>query len=201
MCYTRVLQAHIALDRAVFPPGTPGQLLDPLARAPLWRAGLDYKHGTGHGVGFFLNVHEGPQAISFRPHPNPHPLLNGMIVSNEPGYYEDGEFGIRIENVVECVEADTPGGEAFGHGGSPYLAFKPLTLVPMCSLLIDPALLDDVELKWLDAYHARVRASMAPLLTGDAATADDDVAYKWMMRETEPIAPVETLRARQAAWL
>ena len=119
-------------------------------------------------------------------------------MSNEPGFYEDGAFGIRIENVVECVEADTP--EAFGHDGKPYLGFAPLTKVPMCSLLLEPSLLEAAEVLWLDAYHAECRKEMTPLLTGADAGADDAVAYSWMMRETEPIVPAATLRARQAAW-
>ena len=101
------MQGHIALARAVFPAGLAGHLLDSFARAPLWSAGLDYMHGTGHGVGHYLNVHEGPSGISFRPHPNDPGIQRGMVFSDEPGYYEDGKFGIRVENLVQVVEART----------------------------------------------------------------------------------------------
>ncbi|KAJ1903257.1 hypothetical protein IWQ60_012605, partial [Tieghemiomyces parasiticus] len=123
-CFTRVLQGHIALDMAVFPKGTTGYLLDPLARRPLWAVGLDYRHGTGHGVGSFLNVHEGPQGIGTRPLYNVTPLQEGMTVTNEPGYYEDGKFGIRIENVLLVAKADPPNN--FGNVG--YLKFEHVTL-------------------------------------------------------------------------
>ena len=196
--YTAVLQAHMALDSAVFPPGTTGQQLDVLARAPLWRHGMDYKHGTGHGVGFYLNVHEGPQAISFRPAVKPQPMLAGMVTSNEPGFYADGEFGIRIENVVLCTAAQTP--QAFGHSGAPYLGFEPLTRVPMCSLLVDETLLESHERRWLDAYHLSVRRAMLPVLRADLAK--DELALRWMMRESEPLAgPEATLSWRRAQWM
>lgn len=198
-CYTKVLAAHIALDSAVFPAGTPGQKLDTIARAPLWAAGLDYKHGTGHGVGFFLNVHEGPQAISFRPNPAPQPMLAGMVTSNEPGYYEDGAFGIRIENVIECVPADL-GSDTTASAPmtavTEFLAHKSLTYVPMCSLLVDPAVLGAEGVAWLDCYHKQCREAMAPLLQAP----EDEMALRWLMRETVPVGENETLYRKQWAW-
>ncbi|KAJ0079247.1 hypothetical protein Patl1_22630 [Pistacia atlantica] len=125
-CFTRVLQGHIALDQAIFPESTPGFVLDPFARSFLWKIGLDYRHGTGHGVGAALNVHEGPQSISYR-YGNMTPLMEGMIVSNEPGYYEDHAFGIRIENLLYIKEVDTPN----RFGGTAYLGFEKLTFVPI----------------------------------------------------------------------
>ncbi|CAN0914258.1 Aminopeptidase P2 [Linum grandiflorum] len=125
-CFTRVLQGHIALDQAVFPATTAGFVLDAFARSFLWKIGLDYRHGTGHGVGAALNVHEGPQSISFR-YGNTTPLQKGMIVSNEPGYYEDHAFGIRIENLLHVKEANTP----YRFGGIGYLDFEKLTFVPI----------------------------------------------------------------------
>ena len=159
--FTRVLKGHIALARAVFPAGTSGAQLDVLARQFLWSAGLDYAHGTGHGVGSFLAVHEGPQRIAKAQGAQAgtgHPLLAGMIVSNEPGYYRAGAFGIRIENLV-LVEPRTIAG-AEGE----YLGFATLTHAPIDRRLIDGALLDAGERDWLNAYHTQVRAIVAPLL-------------------------------------
>lgn len=124
-CFTRVLKGNLALERAVFPAGTSGLQLDVLARLPLWQAGLDFRHGTGHGVGHFLNVHEGPQSISFRPSSNEAKFQVGMTVTNEPGYYEDGKFGIRIENVLIIKAINTPAN--FGNVG--YFGFENLTMV------------------------------------------------------------------------
>ena len=149
-------------------------------------------------------------SISFRPGgAEPQPMLPGMVVSNEPGYYEDGQYGIRIENVVLCVEADTP--HCFGHGGDPYLGFEPLTMVPLCAALIDERLLRADELAWVNDYHHRVRARMLPLLGRDSACAsadtgaEDELALRWMMRETEEIrgvhdADVNSLAWRRAQW-
>jgi Xaa-Pro aminopeptidase len=158
--FTRVLKGHIALARARFPKGTSGSQLDALARGPLWEAGLDYDHGTGHGVGSYLSVHEGPQRISKLP--NTQALLPGMIVSNEPGYYKTGEYGIRIENLVAVTElAAQPGEER------PMLGFETLTLAPIARDLIDLALLTAAERQWVDAYHARVRDTIGPLVDSD----------------------------------
>ncbi|KAL5986600.1 Aminopeptidase P2 [Asimina triloba] len=150
-CFTRVLKGHIALDQAVFPENTPGFVLDILARSSLWKIGLDYRHGTGHGVGAGLNVHEGPQSISFR-YGNMTALQKGMIVSNEPGYYEDHSFGIRIENLLYIKEINTP--NCFGGVG--YLGFEKLTFVPIQSKLIDLSLLSPLEINWFNDYHSEV---------------------------------------------
>ncbi|MCE1236838.1 MAG: aminopeptidase P family protein [Hyphomicrobiales bacterium] len=171
-CFTLVLKGHLALANARFPVGTTGVALDALARIALWRAGLDYDHGTGHGVGSFLSVHEGPQRISKT---GTVALKPGMILSNEPGYYRTGEFGIRIEN----LEIVTPAAEIAG-GERPMLGFETLTLVPIDVRLVDVALLDRGEIAALDAYHARVRAEIGPLL--DPATRD------WLDRATAPLS-------------
>jgi Xaa-Pro aminopeptidase len=146
--FTLVLKGHIALDRARFPSGTTGTHLDALARQFLWQTGRDYDHGTGHGVGAFLSVHEGPQRIGKAW--NATPLAPGMIVSNEPGYYRDGDFGIRCENLCVVREADTSSQE------TPMLEFDALTLVPFDKRLIEVALLSRHEIDWIDTYHARV---------------------------------------------
>ncbi|CAI9102219.1 OLC1v1000452C2 [Oldenlandia corymbosa var. corymbosa] len=150
-CFTRVLQGHIALDQAVFPENTPGFVLDAFARSALWKIGLDYRHGTGHGVGAALNVHEGPQSISFR-FGNTTPLMKGMVVSNEPGYYEDHSFGIRIENLLFVKEVETPN----CYGGIGYLGFEKLTFVPIQAKLIDVTLLSVAEIEWINHYHSQV---------------------------------------------
>ena len=160
--FTRVLKGHIALARVVFPQGTRGSQLDVLARQFLWQAGLDYAHGTGHGVGSYLSVHEGPQRIGAFAGGD-EALRAGMIVSNEPGYYKTGEYGIRIENLVLVEERDVPGAE------KPMLGFETVTLVPIDRALIDPALLSDEERGWIDAYHARVVEVISPLIDGAAA--------------------------------
>jgi Xaa-Pro aminopeptidase len=160
--FTLVLKGHLALSRVRFPVGTTGSALDALARAALWSRGLDYDHGTGHGVGSYLGVHEGPQGIYKRA--STVALQPGMIVSNEPGYYKTGEYGIRIENLqVVTPPTDIPGGER------PMLGFEPLTLAPIDRKLIDVDLLDAVERAQMDAYHARVLAEIGPQLEGDAA--------------------------------
>jgi Xaa-Pro aminopeptidase len=155
-----VLQGHIALACTRFPKGTNGSQLDAIARRPLWLAGLDYDHGTGHGVGSYLSVHEGPQRISKAL--NRVALLPGMILSNEPGYYKAGRYGIRIENLVLVVETPTAVGE-----DRPMLGFETLTLAPIEKRLIEPRLLSDDEIAWLDAYHARVEAELGPTLQGE----------------------------------
>ena len=157
-CYTRVLKGHIAIATARFPAGTTGARLDTLARAALWQSGRDYAHGTGHGVGAYLNVHEGPQSISHRS--TAVPLEPGNVQSNEPGYYEPGEFGIRIENLVEVVQDEALAPRDF-------LRFETLTLCPIEKRLVDPALLSAGERAWLDAYHARVRETLGPDLDRD----------------------------------
>ena len=162
--FTRVLKGHIALATARFPKGTTGAQLDALARRALWQEGLDYDHGTGHGVGSYLSVHEGPQRISKAP--NAQPLLPGMIVSNEPGYYKTGAYGIRIENliVVQPDEAAAKNGE-----GREMFCFETITLAPIDRTLVARDLLDRDETDWLDGYHARVRATIGPLVDAETA--------------------------------
>ncbi len=160
--YTLVLKGHIALALARFPKGTTGLQLDAFARRPLWEAGLDYDHGTGHGVGSFLSVHEGPQRIAKTM--NPQPLEPGMICSNEPGYYKQGEYGIRIENlIVVTPPAPVPGGER------EMMAFETITLAPLERALIVADMLTSEERNWVDAYHARVREVIAPLVPAEVA--------------------------------
>lgn len=154
--FTLVLKGHIALAMARFPKGTRGVDLDILARKALWRHGKDYAHGTGHGVGSYLNVHEGPQSISRR---STEPLQPGMVLSNEPGYYREGKYGIRIENLVAVTPAETIKG-----GDQPMLGFETLTLCPIDLRLIDKALLTGEEINWLNAYHARVQKALSPHL-------------------------------------
>ena len=158
--FTRVLKGHIAIARAVCPLGTSGSQLDVLARTALWQGGLDYAHGTGHGVGSFLSVHEGPQRISKSG--GNQELLPGMIVSNEPGYYKTGEYGIRIENLVLVEPREIAGGEGA------FLGFETLTLAPIDRALIAAGLLDEEERAWLDTYHARVLAVIGPQLSAEA---------------------------------
>ncbi len=170
--FTRVFKGHIALAMAVFPAGTTGAQLDALARNSLWQAGLDYDHGTGHGVGSFLSVHEGPQRISKVP--NRVGLEVGMIVSNEPGYYEAGKFGIRIENLVAVREAKTA-----PSSGRKFLCFETITLAPIDLELLDGRLLDRFEVAWLNAYHARVRETLLPLV--------DDETRAWLAHATRAV--------------
>ena len=160
-CYTRVLQGMIAVSRIRFPHGVGGQHLDALARAPLWLAGQDYDHGTGHGVGSYLSVHEGPQGISRR---SEVALQQGMILSNEPGYYREGAFGIRIENLI--FVADAPALD--GADDRKMLAFETLTYVPFDKRLIDTSLLTQAERHWIDGYHADTLHLLAPLLDAGA---------------------------------
>lgn len=166
--FTRVLKGMIAISRARFPKGTTGAQIDVLARQFLWQAGLTYNHGTGHGVGAYLSVHEGPAGISPR---SAVPLEEGMVLSNEPGFYREGQYGIRIENLV-AVKPGTV-------GDGQYLEFETLTLTPIDTRLIDLSLLEPTERDWLNTYHARVRTEIGPLLTGT------DKA--WLERATEAI--------------
>ena len=169
--FTLVLKGHIALARARFPAGTTGSQLDTLARMALWADGLDYDHGTGHGVGSYLSVHEGPQRISKLP--NSIALQPGMIVSNEPGYYRTGQYGIRIENLVAVREVDVDGAER------PMLGFETLTLAPIDRNLIGRDLLTAEETAWVDGYHARVREKIGPLVDPDTAA--------WLDEATRPL--------------
>jgi len=170
--FTRVLKGHIAIATAVFPDGATGAQLDPLARQALWHAGVDFDHGTGHGVGSYLSVHEGPASISKL---GTVALRRGMILSNEPGYYKAGGFGIRIENLVLVIAGPTIAGAE-----RPLNAFETITLAPIDRRLIARALLTEAEAAWLDGYHARVREALTPLL--DAGTA------AWLTAATQPLA-------------
>jgi len=170
-----VLKGTLALSRARFPRGTLSPMLDSLARAPLWAEGIDFGHGTGHGVGYFLNVHEGPQSIS-KAIPDAHMAMEpGMITSIEPGVYRPGEWGVRIENLVLAVPAVTPEGDTFAE----FLEFETLTLCPIDTRCIERALLRDDEVAWLNRYHATVRDSLAPRVGG--------AALDWLNTRTEPI--------------
>lgn len=165
--FTRVLRGHIAIARAIFPDGATGAQLDTLARQYLWAAGVDFEHGTGHGVGSYLSVHEGPARISKL---GTTPLKRGMILSNEPGYYKTDGFGIRIENLELVIEADIKGAE------KPMNAFETLTLAPIDRRLIEVAMLSRDELDWLNAYHARVGAEVRPAL--------DEATKAWLDQAT-----------------
>ncbi|WP_397505204.1 aminopeptidase P family protein [Qipengyuania sp. R86523] len=173
---TRVLKGHIQLDMQKFPDRTTGGALDALARMHLWNGGVDYGHGTGHGVGSFLSVHEGPQRISKPGGAFPGtetPLREGMILSNEPGYYKPGEYGIRIENLVLVVDAGLADSEG------KYLGFETLTMVPLDRTLVDRALLSEAEIGWWNDYHTAVYATLAPQLEGD------DLA--WLEEQCAPL--------------
>lgn len=174
--YTLVLKGHIALDLAVFPKGTSGFALDTLARQHLWANGLEYRHGTGHGVGSYLNVHEGPIGIGTRIQYSEVPLSVGNVISNEPGYYEDGNFGIRIENVIMVKEVQTK--HKFGE--KPYLGFEHVTMVPMCRKLIDVSMLSAREKEWLNDYHKEVLEKTASFFKGDQRS------WEWLERECAP---------------
>ncbi|AJA15265.1 peptidase M24 [Pseudomonas putida S12] len=170
---TRVLKGMIALSRATFPRGVLSPLLDAIARAPIWADQVDYGHGTGHGVGYFMNVHEGPQVIAYQAAPAPQTAMQvGMISSIEPGTYRPGQWGVRIENLVVNREA---GKSAFGD----FLQFETLTLCPIDTRCLLPELLTKEEVEWLNGYHACVRERLAPLLQGDALA--------WLEMRTAPL--------------
>ncbi len=169
--FTLVLKGHIAMATARFPEGTKGLEIDVLARDPLWRHGRDFAHGTGHGIGSYLNVHEGPQSISKR---GTEPLKPGMIVSNEPGYYVEGKYGIRIENLVLVKEA-----QSLGDGNTKMLGFETLSFVPIDLRLVDTDMLRDEEKAWLNAYHATVRDLISPHL--------DENEQTWLAKATQPV--------------
>ncbi len=163
--YTMVLKAHIALSSQIFPIGTIGSQLDAITRSALWNKGKDYSHGTGHGVGYCLNVHEGPQSISLK---NPVPLQSGMVCSIEPGYYLEGQYGVRIENLALIIEAQEG-----------WLKFEPLTLVPYDHNLINKSQLTETEITWINNYHQQVGEKLLPLL--DAETA------QWLKNQIRPL--------------
>jgi Xaa-Pro aminopeptidase len=171
--YTAVLRGMIALSMAVFPRGTSSPLLDTIARMPIWQTGADYGHGTGHGVGYFMNVHEGPQSIAYRATTTPHMAMEaGMITSNEPGLYRPGKWGIRIENLVLAVPAlSTEFGE--------FLSFETLTLCPIDTRCLELALLAPAERAWLNDYHAQVQRRLLPLVQG--------AAREWLIERTQAV--------------
>lgn len=177
LAYTLVLKGHIAINSAVFPKGTKGHRLDALARTSLWSKGLDYSHGTGHGVGSFLCVHEGPHRIANTTSPGEAGLKASMIVSNEPGYYDAGKFGIRIENLEEVVQKSV----TFSEDG--FLGFSTLTLVPLCRELIDTQILTEAEKEWINGYHTRVKKTLRPVLEARK----DEVALKFLDHHTQPL--------------
>ena len=168
--FTLVMKGHIALARAKFPAGTTGHQLDVLARQFLWNEGKAYYHGTGHGVGFFINCHEGPQNI--RLNANPTPLQPGMITSNEPGLYLEGRYGIRCENLIVTTDWETT---EFGQ----FYRFETMTLFPFDLTLFETAIMTDEEIEWLNNYHAKVRARLTPLLSPEEAA--------WIEKKTEPL--------------
>ena len=169
--FTRVLKGHIAIARATFPEGTAGSQIDAFARAPLWSAGIDYDHGTGHGVGSYLSVHEGPARLSKL---GTAPLAAGMILSNEPGYYKVGAYGIRIENLMLVVPKKKPRG-----GEKKLLGFETLTLAPIDRRLVEAKLLTAEERDWLDAYHSRVMRELGARL--------DPATRKWLTAASAPL--------------
>lgn len=174
---TLVLKAHIALAEAVFPENIPSPLIDAICRKPLWQAQCDYGHGTGHGVGYFLNVHEGPQRIAFAAPATPETAMKkGMVTSIEPGLYRPGKWGIRIENLATNQAVADPQETEFGS----FLCFETLTLCPIDTRLMDTALMTDGEIEWIDRYHAEVRRRLEPLTEG--------AAKAWLIKRTEPLA-------------
>ncbi|KAK5631877.1 hypothetical protein RRF57_007591 [Xylaria bambusicola] len=174
--YTLVLKGNIALDTTVFPKSTTGFAIDAMARQFLWKQGLDYRHGTGHGVGSFLNVHEGPIGIGTRAQYFEVPLAPGNVISNEPGFYEDGSFGIRIENVIMVKEVQTK----FKFGDKPFLGFEHVTMVPYCRKLIDPSLLTAEEKQWLNDYNASIFEKTKGFFE------KDELTLAWLKKETQP---------------
>ena len=171
-CFTLVLEGHVELACAHFPERTQPHQLDVLARSALWRHGLNYNHGTGHGVGAFLGVHEFPPLISAKPPKDDFVLKPGNVLSNEPGYYKDGEFGIRIENVMIVVPSSH-------HQG--YLQFETISYVPIQTKLIDLEIISEKALGWLNRYHEKCRQLIGPKLSAHPQT------LEWLMAETEPL--------------
>lgn len=178
-CFTRVFKGQASLATAVFPEKIKGHYLDTLARKFLWDVGLDYLHGTGHGIGSYLNVHEGPMGVSWRTYPDDPGLSEGMFLSNEPGYYEDGKFGIRLENIERVVPVETK----FKLPVRKFLTFETVTMVPIQTKMLVPELLSAKEISYLNNYHGKVRELVGPLLKKMGHLE----ALEWLYRETEPI--------------
>jgi len=184
-CFTRVLKGHIAVARSVFPSGTKGFMLDTLARSSLWRAGLDFRHGVGHGVGCNLNVHEGPIGIYIGNSPRITKVAEnvdikpGMFITNEPGYYEDGKFGIRIENLLLCVPVETK----YNFGGKQYFGFETIALVPIQNKMIEKKLLSKEETAWVNNYHTTVKK----VVGGELKKLGHMSTYEWLLEQTNPL--------------
>ncbi|XP_072376847.1 xaa-Pro aminopeptidase ApepP [Diabrotica undecimpunctata] len=179
-CYTRVLKGQLKLGSRIYPSKIKGNCLDSFAREFLWQVGLDYGHGTGHGIGSYLNVHEGPMGISWRPIPEDPGLEPGMFISNEPGFYQDGEFGLRIEDIVQVVEAKPP--HNFNNRG--YLTFETITLMPKTNNLILVEMLTDEEIKQLNDYHKHCLEVVGAVLDKQGQIQ----AKEWLVRETKPLS-------------
>nr|CAA10526.2 aminopeptidase P [Drosophila melanogaster] len=177
--YTRVLKGQLSFGSTVFPAKVKGQVLDTLARKALWDVGLDYGHGTGHGVGHFLNVHEGPMGVGIRLMPDDPGLQANMFISNEPGFYQDGEFGIRVEDIVQIV----PGQVAHNFSNRGALTFKTITMCPKQTKMIKKELLSDAEVKLLNSYHQQVWDTLSPILSREG----DEFTLSWLKKEVQPI--------------
>lgn len=178
-CFTRVLKGQINMGTAVFPTKCGGFRLDSMARKFLWDVGLDYAHGTGHGIGHFLNVHEGPMGVGVRPATDEPGLQAGMFISNEPGFYKTGEFGIRIEDIVCVVPAI---GAAHDFNGLGALTFETVTMCPIQTKMLNLALMTEAEINHLNAYHKKVYEVVAPQLA-----ADDTITLEWLKKETAAV--------------
>lgn len=178
-CFTRVLKGQINMGTAVFPTKCGGFRLDSMARKFLWDVGLDYSHGTGHGIGHFLNVHEGPMGVGIRPATDEPGLQTGMFISNEPGYYKTGEFGIRLEDIVHVLPATV----AHDFNGLGALTFETVTMCPIHTKMIDHSIMTEVEVNHLNAYHKKVLEIVGPQLEAD----NDTYTLEWLKRETAPI--------------
>lgn len=176
---TRVLKGHLALARLIFPANINGSSVDCLARAALWSQGLDYNHGTGHGVGAFLNVHEGPCGISGTRSGQEEGLKEGMVLTIEPGFYKAGEYGIRIENVFLVVKANTP----HRFNDRDFLTFEAISLVPLQRALIDPRLLTEEEIAWINAYHAQC----LEIVGAEMEAQGKPQLLRWLSRQCEPL--------------
>jgi len=178
-CYTRVLKGHIALAEMVIPEGTQGHRIDSCARAALWQVGLDYLHGTGHGVGMFLNVHEGPQGISYRTNAHQEGIKENMILSNEPGYYEAGQFGIRIESLIVYKKFLTK----YSVDDKKFLKPETITYVPLDRKLIDKSMLSELEINWINDYHQLCWNKLTPL----ASQLGKTELIEWLKTQTQPL--------------
>lgn len=184
-CFTRVLKGHIGLASILFPSRTKGYMLDTMARMHLWKVGLDYKHGTGHGVGSFLNVHEGPIGLYIGNSPritkiaDDVDLKEGLVITNEPGYYEDGKFGIRIENAMLCVKANTK----YNFNEQQFYGFETIALVPIQHKLIEKSILSEEEIAWLNTYHTKVRK----VIGAELKSRGYPETYQWLLKQTQPL--------------